>query len=115
MGGEGVRLQEVEEAEELLDAVLQRSASQQHPVFHAEALESLQQFAVPVLQTVGLIDDHQSPLDVLELTVISWRRRREGGGEGEGEETERRRGEKGEREEEKMKDAYLHMKQLTVT
>ena len=71
VGGEGVRLQEVEEAKELLDAVLQWSAGQQHPVLHAEALEPLQKLAVPVLQAVGLIDDHQPPLDVLELTVIS--------------------------------------------
>lgn len=71
MRGEGVGLQEVEQTEELLHTVLERSASQEHSVLHAESLETFQQLAVPVLEAVSLVDDDHSPVNVLQLTVIS--------------------------------------------
>lgn len=33
-------------------------------------LQTLQKFAVPVLQSVGLIDDHTAPVDLLQLWAV---------------------------------------------
>ena len=71
MGGEGAGFQEVKQAEEFLHTVLQRSARQEDTVFHVQCLQFLKELAVPVLQAMGFIDDHHSPLDRLQLAVIS--------------------------------------------
>ena len=65
VGGEGVGLQEVEQTKQLLHAVLERGASEQDPVLHAQPLQPLQQLAVPVLEPVSLVNDHHPPLNVL--------------------------------------------------
>ena len=65
MGWEGGRLEEVQQTKELFDAVLQRSAGQQHPVLEVEALQPLEQLAVSVLEAVSFVNDHHSPLDAL--------------------------------------------------
>ena len=66
-----MRLQEVEETKQLLHTVLEWGPCQEDSVLHAESLEPLQKLAVPVLEAVGLVNDHQPPVYVLELTVIS--------------------------------------------
>ena len=71
MGGEGGWLQKVEQTKQLLNAVLQRSASQKDPVLEVKALQTLKELAVSILESVSFIDDHHTPLDVLKLTLIS--------------------------------------------
>ena len=71
MGGEGGRLQKVEQTKQLLNAVLQWSASQKHPVLEVKVLQTLKELAVSVLESVSFVDDHHTPLDVLKLTLIS--------------------------------------------
>ena len=71
MGGEGGRLEKVEQAKELFDAVLKRCSREEHPVFEVEALQTFEEFAVSVLETVSFVYDHDTPLDVLKLTLVS--------------------------------------------
>ena len=65
-----MRLQEVEQAEQLFHAVLQRRPREEDAVLHAQSLEALQQLAVPVLQPVRFVNDHRTPVNVLQLTVV---------------------------------------------
>ena len=71
MGGEGGWLKEVEQTKQLLYAVLQRCTSKEHPVLKVKVLETFQEFAVSIFEPVSLVNDHNTPLDVLKLTLIS--------------------------------------------
>ena len=37
--------------------------------YHVDVLEFLEEFAVPIFQSVGLINDTHTPLDVAQLTL----------------------------------------------
>ena len=55
--GELLRLEEIEQREQLVDVVLERCAGEQHAMVHFEYLQALQQLAVTVLQAMRLVDD----------------------------------------------------------
>jgi len=63
-------LNKVEQRKEFLDRVLQRSASDQQTEAGREALESLVQLRVAVLETVRLVNLQSLPFDLLEILAV---------------------------------------------
>lgn len=61
-----LRLEEVEQREQLLDVVLQRRAREQHLVLDVHVAQALDELAVLVFETMRLVDYHVAPLETAE-------------------------------------------------
>jgi len=63
-------LQEAKERVEFVDVVLQRRAGQQQPALAFEKIETLEQLALVVLQSVSLVDDASSPTNFRQFKNV---------------------------------------------
>ena len=69
-GVKHVRQQEVKQSPELVQVVLQRGSRQQQTVRRLNLTNYHGQFALFVLDSVGLVDDHVLPVELLEHALL---------------------------------------------
>lgn len=63
--------EEVEQGPELVEVVLQRGSGEQKPVARFDLANDEGEFGLFVLDSVGLIDDHVLPVELLEDALLS--------------------------------------------